>query len=224
MNSLGSVSRRTKAIYERFYQEREAKRYANLYFIFEQLAAHVDASDLGAKLEIDYLSLGEIVRSYFLDVIRYKEYHFDPPPKLTTGSVKSLQAMENDQGTSIGIDPLSPEWTESVHSLVNVNASKVAAFTVKWILKNKPISVMNAATQIHQNLGTALPMSFDPFLANINEHFSLHCAFIALDIDARQVSSRKIDELIYCFRFRNFDESAYFMILSRENLLAKESI
>lgn len=224
MKSLGSVSKRTSAIYERYYEEREAQRFANLFQIFDRLAAYVAASNLGAKLEIDYFSLAEIVRSYFLDAIRYKEYHFDP--KLER-NVELISAKLDEMGVASldDIDPLSQEWTEIVHTTANINASKVAAYTAKWILRNKPISVIStdkditAITSDKSSTRIGVPQFF---LTNINEEFAYHCALVVLGIDATDVSPKKHDELIYCFRFRNFDESSYFMILSKDYLCEKE--
>lgn len=216
--SLGSVSKRTKAIYERYYEDREAQRFSNLYSVFDQIASYVDASGIGARLEIDYLLLAEIVRSYFLDTIRYKEYHFDPKidAEDLTPVLRELGRDDLD-----GIDPLSPQWTELVHRTTNINSSKVAAYTVKWILRHKPIAVIGVGSDVVQdpNVQTLHLIGKSPsLLLNINEQYALQCAFMALGVDAKKVSSKKIDELIYCFRFRAFDESAYFMILSEEYL------
>jgi DNA-binding transcriptional ArsR family regulator len=213
MMSLSSVSRRIQAIYEHHYADREEQRFENLYRIFDMLAAYVEASDLGAKIEIDYQSLAEIIRSHFLDIIRYKEYHFDPKVELGSKELAELGISSIEK-----LDPLSPEWARLVHSAVNINASKVAAYTVKWILRYKPISVISTRVD-----GSEHQPSIDishPFLTSINEFYALHCAFLVLGVDMSKVSKRKIDELIYCFRFRAFDESAYFMILSEEYLYA----
>jgi hypothetical protein len=67
MMTLGGVSKRVKAIYERFYADREAQRFSNLYAIFDRLAANVEAGASQVRLEIDYLALAEMVRSYFLE-------------------------------------------------------------------------------------------------------------------------------------------------------------
>lgn len=226
MISLGSVSRRTKEIYDRFYADRVPQRYENLYFVYDRLASYVDASHTGVKLELDYLCLAEIVRSYFLDTIRYKEYHFDPKAveKIQSENVRAevIAALARMGVESLDdLDPLSADWSELVHRSVNINSSKVAAYTVKWIIRYKPISVvrLNAAA----SNGESLPEIKKPqsFLTNINEQFALHSALLTLGIDATQVSQKKIDELIYCFRFRPFDESAYFMILSKDYLIGQ---
>ena len=232
MISLGKVSGRTLAIYDRFYCDREADRFANLMVVFEGLASIVSESDLGVSLEMDYLCLGEIVRSYFFDTIRYKEYHFDPKdPELykAVEDQEKVRALLREFGVNrvAELDPLSPEWTNLVHECVRINKSKVAAYTVKWILRYKPISVIGVSAEGEASeAGNVLPPIpvQSPILTNINEEFAYLCALTALEIDASSVSKKKQDELIYCFRFRNFDESSYFMILTEDFLCARDEV
>jgi hypothetical protein len=222
VSTLSGVSRRITAIYQRYYEERERQRFENLYKIFDTMAAFVDAAELGATLDIDYFCLAEVVRSYFLDAIRYKEYHFDPkvaseyPAVLTKLAELGLERLED-------VDPLSAEWTELVHTTVNINASKVAAYTAKWILRHKPITVLNTDPELFgdglESKATKLSKPI-PYLASVNENFALQSALFALEIDANEVCEKKIAEILYCFRFRSFDESSYFMILSRDYLLS----
>lgn len=213
--SVGSVSKRIQLIYDRHYADREEQRFHSLYTIYDKLAVYVEASNLGAKLEINYVALAEIIRSYFYDTIRYKEYHFDPKFKNESAFLTELGVASIDD-----LDPLSAKWTELVHNHVNINASKVAAYTVKWVLRYKPISVIS--TKSNEKKARPTIEISDHFLLNINEFFALHCALLALGVDVSELTKRKIDELIYCFRFRTFDESAYFMILSKEYLCACE--
>lgn len=230
MISLGKVSGRTLAIYDRFYSDREADRFANLMEIFNGVASIVDDSNVGVRLEMDYLCLGEIVRSYFFDTIRYKEYHFDPKaPDLyeKAEDAEKVRSLLEEFGVKQveDLDPLSQEWAQLVHECVRINKSKVAAFTVKWILRYKPISVLGVSDG--DALGheeKALPNISAPssLLTNVNEEFAYLCALTALDIDANRVPKKKQDELIYCFRFRNFDESSYFMILTEDYLCERD--
>jgi len=228
MISLGKVSGRTLAIYDRFYSDREADRFANFMEVFDGLASIVAESDLGVSLEMDYLCLGEIVRSYFFDTIRYKEYHFDPKDPDQYESLEDqekVRALLQKFGVSSvdELDELSPQWAQLVHECVRINKSKVAAFTVKWILRYKPISVFaQSAPFVTDEAGQSLPdiPVQSPLLSNINEEFAYLCALTALEIDARRVPKKKQDELIYCFRFRHFDEASYFMILTEDYLCA----
>lgn len=232
MISLGSVSGRTLAIYDRFYSDREADRFANLVEIFEGLSSLVAESDLGVNLSMDYLCLGEIVRSYFLDTIRYKEYHFDPKnPSQYQSAEDSQRVAERLKEFGVDrvedLDPLSAEWTQLVHECIRINRSKVAAYTVKWILRYKPISVWKASSKEGSTRASQeLPEIYvpSPLLTNINEEFAYLCALTALELDARLVPKKKQDELIYCFRFRPFDESSYFMILTEDYLCATKEV
>ncbi len=236
MISLGKVSGRTLAIYDRYYSDREADRFVNFVEIFEDLASIVAESDLGVSLEMDYLRLGEIVRSYFFDTIRYKEYHFDPKdpgdyekPEDQEKVEALLREFSKARKTSIkgvaDLDPLWPEWAQLVHECVRINKSKVAAYTVKWILRYKPISVIGVSREDTSTDGEKalpdIPVS-SSLLTNINEEFAYLCALTALEIDAAKVPKKKQDELIYCFRFRNFDESSYFMILTEDYLCSQD--
>jgi hypothetical protein len=209
MNTLNGVSQRVAAIYKKYYEDREARRAQNLYAIYEVMADAVESANEEYRLEMDYQRLGELVRSYFLDAIRYKEYHFDPdidsekfPHKIKELGLDGLS----------GISPLSDAWTELVHSTANINKSKVASYTVKWILAYKPITVVNLSSSVSS-------AQTNVFLSSINEYYAINCAFFTLGIEASKVDPKKFDELVYSFRFRKFDESAYFMILSEDYLL-----
>lgn len=209
MKRLGSVSARVREIYKEHYEPREPQRFETLVEVFNRISDVVEATHPGSKVVMDYAALSEAVRSYFLDTIRYKDYHFDPDEAgdeikaaMTKYGVASLASLE----------PLSPEWTHILHSTVNINGSKAAAYMVKWILRYKPISVLSDETEYSKR-----PQS--TIVASINEIFALNCALLELGIDSAGVSQKKLDELIYCFRFRPFDEASYFMILTEDFLL-----
>ena len=96
---------------------------------------------------------------------------------------------------------------------------------MKWILRYKPIAVIDIGSDgpLDPNAGTFPEARKLPsFLSNINEQFALQCAFLALEVDVKKVSPKKLEELTYCLRFRPFDESAYFMILSKDYLYSKD--
>ena len=134
MNSLSGVSGRVAAIYQKHYVGREAQRAKNLYTIFDEMASAVEAVGGPYRLHMDYILLGELIRSYFLDAIRYKEYHFDPD----VDNPELAKKIKEENYDISKIDRLSTEWTDLVHSTANINKSKVAAYTVKWILACKP--------------------------------------------------------------------------------------
>lgn len=191
MPGVSGISERIDRIFHEKYKERCERRFENLSFIFGALAKSVKSKDPNLEVYIDYHKLSELIRSYFIDVIRYKEYHFNGKP---------------------GVDPFSKEWVDQVHKK-NINASKVAALTCKWILGYKPIVVVSKASP-----GTISPVS--NVIANINEHFAFNVALYALGVDIADVPDERIEEIIYNFRFRRFEEGAYFMILTVANLTA----
>lgn len=187
MESTGTVSRRIIEIYNEHYSVRGPRRVENLFKIYTFMAkARVSAGD-DAKLLIDMERIAELVRSYFLDVVRYKEYHF---------SAKN------------GADPFSREWAADVHGQ-RINDSKVATLTAKWILSYKPISYTRPTNAQYRA---------DASLIAVNEHFAMHCACYALGLHIEDIDPIRYDELIYNLRFRRFDEGAYFMVFSKQNL------
>lgn len=221
------VSSRAERIFEKHYSLRQPARFKNLYTVFDRLAAYVDALEMGVQLSLDYMALAEIVRSYFYDVIRYKEYHFDPEMLSPEGEInpqvrEKLESLGKDSLEAI--DPLSKEWTELVHETVNINASKVASYTAKWILRYKPITVISNQSDVENFSQSDVADAFknqSMFLADINEHFALQCVLIATNVALSDVSKEKQRDLIYNFKFRSFDESAYFMILNKDYLTSK---
>jgi len=225
MYTLRGASARVCKIYE-LYEEREEARFSNLYSVFFKLAEAVDQSKLEAKLELDYLQLGEAIRSYFLDVIRYKEYHFDPkdPDDITDPVVaeKVRDYLEECGVKSVSeLDDLSAARTELVHKTVNLSETKVAAYTAKWLLRNRPISVISTSKgdgEAKTSSGHKPLAAAHPFLTNINEEYVLQCVLLIMGIKAKDVNIRRRDELIYSFRFREFNEAHYFRIFSKDYL------
>lgn len=215
MKTLGGVSARVRALFKAHYEQREPDRYKVLIGIFNEIADYVEASQPGTKVVIDHSALAEATRSYFFDTIRYKEYHFDP--EADAENFKELVEKYQLSSSDISeIDPLSATWSHLVHESANINASKVAAYTVKWLLRYKPISVLSDSTDIARRKQSGV-------VTNINEVYALNCALSELQLSTEDISSKKIDELIYCFRFRPFDESSYFMVLSRDYLVGQRT-
>lgn len=225
MYTLRGASARVCKIYE-LYEEREQTRFSNLYTVFVKLAESIEQSNLGVKLELDYLQLGEAIRSYFLDVIKYKEYHFDPkdPDQISDPDLaRTVRSYLQKFGVASAseLDHLSAEWTELVHMTVNLSETKVAAYTAKWLLRNRPISVLSTKTDIgtaRTRSGHPVLPSSHPFLANINEEYALQCVLLIMKIKSKDLNLRRRDELIYSFRFREFNEAHYFRIFSRDYL------
>lgn len=191
MPSFSGISHRIDWIYENLYNERCEQRFENLYEVFLALEKAVESQDSGLRLIIDLDRLSELIRSYFIDVIRYKEYHFSP---------------END------VDIFSKEWAEGVHSM-NINASKVASLTAKWVLNYKPVGVISKSVP-------KTPPKTSFIIANINEIFAFQCALLALELEMSEIPPQRVREIVYNLRFRKFEEGLYFLLFSKEVLTA----
>jgi hypothetical protein len=144
---------------------------------------------------VDHERLSKTIDSYFLDVIKYKEYHFNAD-----------------------IDDIYSEaWCKEVHEEHKINDSKVAAFTAKWLLKAAPISI------IPRNISSSIRRSENDNLCHINERFALDCALYALFRDSYlDLDDNSYESLYYDFKYRNFDERAYFSRFSLLLNLVKE--
>lgn len=191
---MKSVSGRILDIFEKYYIERAAERCENIITY-----AHEFLSTLDYDVEGYYVDEGRIskaIDSYFLDVIKYKEYHFS--------------AADN---ISIGGDA----WDVSVHVHKKINDSKVAAFTAKWLLKASPIYVVQKKNK---------PITDDIlchinefFVLNCVLYALLQDNFHLLDEDDYQ-------KLFYDFKYRCLDDRAYFsrFELIEKNIRCKKEI
>ncbi|MEI6985327.1 MAG: hypothetical protein WCK65_04290, partial [Rhodospirillaceae bacterium] len=75
------VSRRISYIYKTYYGDASSKKFSHMYQEC-QLAVGTLGLDMGKYVYwVDKHRIGEIISSYYYDVIKYKEYHFNP--KLT---------------------------------------------------------------------------------------------------------------------------------------------
>jgi hypothetical protein len=201
MVGITGISKRIALIFDNFYKQRSVDRFQNLHYIYDGIASAVRSKDAELTVYLDFDKLAELVRSYFIDVIRYKEYHFSLYP-------------EKD-GIEPGLDPFSFEWASKVHQK-RLNASKQAALTAKWILTYKPISVVS-----NRSLGSESEVSL--YVASINEHYALQAAVIALDLEFAAIPRETVEEIIYNFRFRKFEEGPFYMILSKDYLIGSRS-
>jgi hypothetical protein len=174
------ISERISYIFSKCYKDRAEKRFVQLLKFAHHSMEQYQPD--GYKYYIDEARLVKCIDSYFLDVIRYKEYHFTADEK---------------------VDINSDEWIVEIHCNKKINDSKVAAFIAKWLLKSCPISIIN--TSENQDL----LLSDD--LCHINQLFALNCALYALlKEDYKYLSKDEYEDLFYDFKYRIFDERAYF--------------
>jgi hypothetical protein len=175
---MKSISRRIISIFEKHYMERAEDR-----IVVVTLFAHAFLASLDYDVEGYYFDDAKVIKaveSYFLDVIKYKEYHFDGPANT---------------------DVFSDVWTEYVHVEKKINDSKVAAFSAKWLLKASPIYVV-------QKKGIVIADDLfchinELFVLNC-------VLYALLQDDYNLVDEDEYKKLFYDFKYRNLDERAYF--------------
>ena len=151
------ISKRVEEIFSTYYLEKSKSKET---FIRKNAALAVDELEkkgLGNNFDayIDDYLISSLVDSYFLDVIRYKEYHFN----------------NND----IGAD--DKKWVVRIHSK-RIAQNKAASLSSKWILKYKPI-------QIHPVRGYSnqITLKERSIILKSNSFLAIHCAMMMLDIN-----------------------------------------
>ena len=179
------ISLRIQQIYSDYYAEQADKRFCRLSLIAINFLKELKILDHMYEFHIDEAKLDHAVLSYFLDVIRYKEYHFNP---------KSQENIDS-------VDVYSKKWSSIIHNKF-LNDSKVGSFTVKWILKSSPINLVLKNTD------------YDPsddemkIATTVNERFAVICLMECLNL--RFIPPKEHRSLMYDFRYRNYDEKIYF--------------
>lgn len=185
MSGYRPISERIGYIYKKFYATRAEDRSVKM----AQLA---DAFVKGLGLEqscdvrIDFEKIIKLVDSYFLDVIRYKEYHFTA-------------------NKHFDLDHNCGQWAETIHKKL-INDSKVASFVAKWILMAKPIYLFPKDDK------QDLSFQDEEIRVAVNELFAITNVLDALKINRNEVSEKDIDDLLYHFRFRPYNERDFFLI------------
>jgi hypothetical protein len=174
------ISERISYIFSKFYFERAEKRFIHLLKFAHHFMKQFNTDGYGYY--VDEARLSKCVDSYFLDVIRYKEYHF----------------------TSDGQAEINSEaWYDVIHRQKKINDSKVAALTAKWLLKSCPIALIKTSADCKSILSDEL--------CHINQLWALNCALYALlKDDFKYLNKSDFEDLFYDFKYRVFDERAYF--------------
>lgn len=186
------VSSRARYIFKHFYSEKARRRFDELVQFSTKFLQGLPFK-CSVYRQVDRVKMSALVESYFLDVIRFKEYHFNP---------------KNGSGSDI----LSHQWLASVHQEKNINPAKVAAFTAKWLLSYKPIIII---PENDDDLGNEDRELINSAAAQLALIFSLSLISISVDVVGKRLS----DRLMYHFRFRPYDERSFFIIF--ESLLER---
>lgn len=169
------ISARIDAIFRNYYQGQARAKTDEL---IAGAITYLRAFDLDDNFEgyVDDLLVSKLVNSYILDVIRYKEYHFN----------------YKDEFSSYGV------WEAWVHKEKSLNNSKKAAFTAKWLVKVMPIHILNGGGRPNYEEGVDI--------YTVNETFALREAFAIVGVDDECVPDELKKDILYNFKFRNFDE------------------
>jgi hypothetical protein len=187
------VSGRIKYIYSNYYLDRAEEKFSHIIKHIDQFADQCGLSD-DYSLFCSDATIKALVDSYFLDVIRYKEYHFNP--------------VGSDRYTSSNSDV----WCDAVHNK-KISKSKVASYTAKWLLRYSPVLVFTDSEDRYE-----ISSEDKKRILSINAVFCLDHIRKILSTEGRCPKLLNddsiISEMIYSFRFRNFDERHFFTILN----------
>jgi hypothetical protein len=184
-----SKSERVEAIFDKFYKSEAIKKANSLHsHVLQYLTAISDLEMFEASLK--EFCIKRLTDAYFIDVIRYKEYHLSP---------KSVDGVKHGSMTE--------PWTAALHNQETgskINDPKIAALTVKWLLRYQPISLKGL-----------LPYEDIPETALrkaefINESFALAHASSVLKVSG--LSEKLVGDLLYHFKYRPYDERHFFII------------
>lgn len=202
-----------QVIYKTYYSERYDDRYAQLRETFDRLVYPTlvikknsgwgkvkslfskDISDLFSEndevfAEINPLLAEQVVKAYLIDLIRYKEYHYNP------------------RDANLKFDDYAKAIHQDSEEARRLDRDKATAFLVKWILKIKPIQI---------TLGKDFDFKNDTLVNKvnyINTDFALMIAANMLRIDFSQVPSKQRIMLRHQFQYRPFDENIFSMLFS----------
>lgn len=185
MSGFGpSVSNRILTIVDTYYSERFFEKYHSLE---KSLVTFIDALGLSKDytFHMDSEKLISLTKSYFFDVVKYKEYHFNPTSKRK-------------------LNPLGETFTQKVHQK-KISLNKAGAFTAKWIINHSPI-IITIDPQYD------LSQKENDLLLSVNAMFALVEAASVMNISVDEITIKLREEILYHFMYRNFDERHFFMI------------
>ena len=131
------------------------------------------------------IKLRACVRSFLLDIIKYKEYHLNSASEL-----------------------MSLDYLQDVHGAQNVNKSKSAAFLVKWLVRMAPIAIYKEKEFVES------PLHFQ-MIRDVNEAFAISYVLEEVfEHPIELIGKDLFDDLIYHVRYRTIDDRSLIMIFS----------
>ncbi len=201
------ISKRINFIFKKFYAV-EAKGHARQLCHYLNMFIESTVNELvdryGDKLGESYIMVNEskvilLIDGFYLDVIRYKEYHYSPD-----------------------IDDISSEeWMEAIHDKNHLSDAKLSCYLCKWILKNPPIS-FHLDPNVEQNLYDDVARR----LGYLNEAFCVN--YILGEIFSSEKNSEHLIDayinrsILYHLRYRTFEEKSLFLLFDMLSHLMKK--
>ena len=189
------ADKQRKFLTEVAYQFLEPQAFLETRGLWEKVKAKLSQSNLhnyfpegsGIEAVVSPFHIERLSRAYFIDIIRYKEYHYNP----------------KDEGVPYD------EYVAKIHSgddKRRLGPDKIAAFLVKWILRSQPIQV-----EISRNANLKDPRLND-LIWYVNIYFALFVAAEKLQVPLKSLDRKQRLDLLHHFRFRTFDESAFILL------------
>lgn len=178
------LSKKVEEIFSNYYYEKSHEMVNFIRIQSQEILGKIDLSDEFDAYR-DMHTIITLVDSYYLDVIRYKEYHFD--------------GLE---------DSNSDDWLQSIHLKKFISNNKSASLCSKWILKFQPI-------QIHTSDPDYQPTKDETkLILSVNSYLAISCSLAILKIDPRKNKNIQplLDEIVYHMMYRQFDEKHFFLV------------
>jgi len=198
---LPAASARIEYLFDKFYREKCDEKAGSLYdhasvFIkkyngLDEFHGHIDSN-----------AMLRIAEAYFIDIIKYKEYHLTP------------KVSEN---TILSTCPTGEEWDRELHSPENqnlLNRSKIASFTTKWLLRGQPIKIIQKP-EVEYASFSPTEQQVDK-IWYVNEKFSISHLLSLLEVNsttlAADYKNSLLKDLLYHFKYRSYCERHFMRI------------
>lgn len=200
--SESEASVRICSIYENYYKDKSREKAHDMYRIAVNFFDNPSRWE-NWSVQLELFTFNYVCRAYFIDVIRYKEYHFASKNKIPKDH--SAQAISTS----------SEYWDEYVHNKSLLNHAKRASFIAKWLMLVKPITAVHLSMQ---ESGQPIPSERDQKeYFNLNAEFAIiyiitDCIGPAWENCPQKTRDKFYDDLLYHFKFRPVDEKHFFLI------------
>jgi hypothetical protein len=192
------ISSRIEYIYREYYYEKARARHHALIQYADLFLKNLPIYNK-CNCRVDFQKMVALVDSYFLDVIRFKEYHFQP--KLPNGTV----------------DVFSKDWMDYVHREKLLHPSKVGALLSKWILKYSPIIIIPKSEEL-------ISQDDAKIICSANAGFALNFSLSSMGVSQEDIDKETASDVLYHFRFRNYEDRSFFLIYNSVMKLASQGI